>query len=83
MLSIVLHLTIYCGTFRTGDGIQFLWMHGVTDTVSEGNTYVIAVIGAVGREDYPANIPTRYWLTPSGVKLPTSEKTSEIKSGLV
>lgn len=30
----------------------------------------------------PANMPTRYWLTPSGVKLPTSEKTREIKSGL-
>ena len=31
---------------------------------------------------YPANIPTRYWLTPSGVRMPTSEKTREIKSGL-
>jgi hypothetical protein len=30
----------------------------------------------------PANIPTKYWLTPSGVKTPTSENTSEIKSGL-
>ena len=27
-------------------------------------------------------MPTRYWLTPSGVRLPTSENTSEIKSGL-
>lgn len=30
----------------------------------------------------PANIPTRYWLTPDGVKIPTSEKTRVIKSGL-
>jgi len=33
--------------------------------------------------DYPANIPTRYWLTPSGVRMPTSENTREIRSGLV
>ena len=31
---------------------------------------------------HPANIPTRYWLTPSGVSIPTSENTSEINSGL-
>ena len=34
------------------------------------------------RSCYPANIPTRYWLTPSGVRLPTSEKTREMRSGL-
>jgi len=31
----------------------------------------------------PANIPTRYWLTPSGVRIPTSENTRDIRSGLV
>ena len=31
---------------------------------------------------HPANIPTRYWLTPSGVSIPTSENTSEMRSGL-
>jgi hypothetical protein len=41
----------------------------------------------IGIQDYgnnykPANIPTKYWLTPSGVKTPTSENTSEIRSGL-
>ena len=32
---------------------------------------------------YPANIPTRWWLTPSGVNIPTSDITKEIKSGLL
>lgn len=31
---------------------------------------------------HPANIPTKYWLTPSGVRIPTSENTKEIRSGL-
>lgn len=31
---------------------------------------------------HPANIPTRYWLTPSGVRLPTSENTRVMRSGL-
>jgi len=32
---------------------------------------------------YPANMPTRQWLTPSGVNIPTSDITKEIKSGLL
>ena len=44
----------------------------------------IAVRDLVPMSDiyHPANIPTRYWLTPSGVRMPTSEKTSDIRSGL-
>lgn len=34
------------------------------------------------RRSYPANIPTRYWLTPSGVRTPTSENTNDMRSGL-
>ena len=49
------------------------------DTSESDTSPGMAVVVHTG---YPANIPTRYWLTPSGVKMPTSEKTREIKSGL-
>lgn len=32
---------------------------------------------------YPANMPTKWWLTPSGVNIPTSDITKDIKSGLL
>lgn len=50
----------------------------VATSGSETSPGMVAVV----HTGYPANIPTRYWLTPSGVRMPTSEKTREIKSGL-
>jgi len=44
--------------------------------LSQGNLRMVQYI------THPANIPTRYWLTPSGVRLPTSENTKDMRSGL-